>query len=169
MATGIFLGGSGLALMAILVSVDGGYLSVLPGYLVMGLGMGLSMTPLHRGHHLIAAARTTRCGRRPQRYRPGSLEAPSGLLCWELSWLPDTATRSARVWKTCRSEPLKPLARGLAGALSLVRGAEPYAASLLRSAREAFVSGWRQAMGAGVIVMAAVLVYVLVRGPKRNN
>ena len=45
MATGIFLGGAGLALMAILVSVDGGYLSVLPGYVVMGLGMGLAMTP----------------------------------------------------------------------------------------------------------------------------
>jgi EmrB/QacA subfamily drug resistance transporter len=45
MAAGIFLGGAGLALMAILVSVDGGYLSVLPGYVLMGLGMGLAMTP----------------------------------------------------------------------------------------------------------------------------
>jgi EmrB/QacA subfamily drug resistance transporter len=45
MAIGIFLGGAGLALMTIFVSVDGGYLSVLPGYVVMGLGMGLSMTP----------------------------------------------------------------------------------------------------------------------------
>jgi len=45
MATGVFLGGAGLALMAILVSVDGGYPSVLPGYVVMGLGMGLAMTP----------------------------------------------------------------------------------------------------------------------------
>ncbi len=45
MASGIFLGGAGLALMAAFVSVDGGYLSVLPGMLAMGLGMGLSMTP----------------------------------------------------------------------------------------------------------------------------
>jgi hypothetical protein len=42
MASGIFLGGAGLALMAAFVSVDGGYLSVLPGMLAMGLGMGLS-------------------------------------------------------------------------------------------------------------------------------
>ncbi|GAA0484498.1 MFS transporter [Paractinoplanes deccanensis] len=45
MALGILAGGAGLALMALLVSVDGGYRSVLPGMLAMGLGMGLSMTP----------------------------------------------------------------------------------------------------------------------------
>jgi hypothetical protein len=45
MATWMFLGGTGLALMAILVSVDGGYFSILPGYVVMGIGMGLAMTP----------------------------------------------------------------------------------------------------------------------------
>ena len=39
MASGIFLGGAGLALMAAFVSAGGGYLSVLPGMLPMGLGM----------------------------------------------------------------------------------------------------------------------------------
>lgn len=34
-----------MALMALFVSVGGGYLSVLPGLLAMGVGMGLSMTP----------------------------------------------------------------------------------------------------------------------------
>jgi MFS family permease len=45
MATGILLGGAGLALMASIVSVNGGYLSVLPGMLAMGVGVGLAMTP----------------------------------------------------------------------------------------------------------------------------
>lgn len=45
MTTGIALGGTGLALMAVFVSADGGYLSVLPGMLAMGTGMGLAMTP----------------------------------------------------------------------------------------------------------------------------
>ncbi|MFD3598367.1 MFS transporter, partial [Streptomyces sp. NPDC058656] len=45
MATGILLAGAGLALMAAVVSVEGGYPSVLPGMLAMGVGMGLSMTP----------------------------------------------------------------------------------------------------------------------------
>ncbi len=35
----------GLALVALLGSADGGYLPVLPGILVLGLGMGLSMSP----------------------------------------------------------------------------------------------------------------------------
>lgn len=45
MAAGIALAGLGLVLMALFVSVKGGYLSILPGLLAMGLGMGLSMTP----------------------------------------------------------------------------------------------------------------------------
>ncbi|MET7401784.1 MFS transporter [Dactylosporangium sp. NPDC005572] len=44
-ATGILLSGAGLASMAALVSVDGGYRTILPGMLAMGLGMGLTMTP----------------------------------------------------------------------------------------------------------------------------
>lgn len=44
-ASGVLLGGAGLALMAMLVSVDGGYLSVLPGMITMGIGMGLAMAP----------------------------------------------------------------------------------------------------------------------------
>src|SRR4051794_17825056 len=45
MAVGIALAATGLALMALFVSVDGGYPSILPGLLAMGVGMGLSMTP----------------------------------------------------------------------------------------------------------------------------
>jgi Na+/melibiose symporter-like transporter len=45
MSVGIALSGVSLALMALFVSVDGGYLSILPGIVVMGIGMGLSMVP----------------------------------------------------------------------------------------------------------------------------
>lgn len=45
MAAGVALGGIGLVLLALRVSVDGGYPSVLPGMVAMGFGMGLSMTP----------------------------------------------------------------------------------------------------------------------------
>jgi predicted MFS family arabinose efflux permease len=43
-AGSLFVGG-GLAFIALFGSVDGGYLSVLPGLLLVGVGMGLSMTP----------------------------------------------------------------------------------------------------------------------------
>ncbi|ASO21654.1 EmrB/QacA subfamily drug resistance transporter [Actinoalloteichus hoggarensis] len=45
MTTGVLLAGVGLALLATLVSVDGGYPAVLPGMIAMGVGMGLSMPP----------------------------------------------------------------------------------------------------------------------------
>jgi predicted MFS family arabinose efflux permease len=46
----MFVGGSlfisgGLATMAAMASIDGGYLSVLPGMLIMAIGVGLIMTP----------------------------------------------------------------------------------------------------------------------------
>ena len=43
--TGTALFGVGLAMMAMMASVDGGYLSILPGLLVLAAGMGLAMTP----------------------------------------------------------------------------------------------------------------------------
>ncbi|MDO8189238.1 MFS transporter [Conexibacter sp. JD483] len=45
MTAGVGVAAAGLALMAALVSVDGGYLSVLPGMVAIGLGMGLTMPP----------------------------------------------------------------------------------------------------------------------------
>ncbi|GAA4681955.1 MFS transporter [Gordonia humi] len=45
MVTGLAVATAGLALLAALVSVDGGYVRVLPGLAAMGLGAGLAMTP----------------------------------------------------------------------------------------------------------------------------
>lgn len=42
---GLITFATGLALLAMNASVDGGYFSILPGLMVLGLGMGLSMTP----------------------------------------------------------------------------------------------------------------------------
>ncbi len=55
MSVGIVLGGSGLALMAVLVSAEGGYLAVLPGMLAMGLGKGAVDDSFDRGDHQRAA------------------------------------------------------------------------------------------------------------------
>ncbi|MGH2927063.1 MAG: MFS transporter, partial [Solirubrobacteraceae bacterium] len=43
MLTGVAIAGAGLALMAALVSVPGGYLGALPGMLLIGLGVGVTM------------------------------------------------------------------------------------------------------------------------------
>jgi len=168
MATGIFLGLAGLALMAILVSVDGGYLSVLPGYVVMGLGMGLSMTPsteaitssLPRERQGVASALNDIA----REFGSGLGIALLGAVLSagygnaidsRLEGVPAGAADTAR--------------KGIASALAIANEAQPYSKALFRSARESFVHGWQEAMWAGVIVMTIVLVFVLVRGPERTS
>lgn len=167
MASGILLGGAGLALMAAFVSVEGGYLSVLPGMLAMGLGMGLSMTPsteaittaLPRERQGVASALndvTREFGTAlgvallgavlsaglPRRHR---LPAPRG-------------TRRGRRPgpQRCRQRP------------GGRRERRARADTLVRAAQQSFVDGWQEAMWAGFTVMAVLFVYVLVRGPERR-
>jgi EmrB/QacA subfamily drug resistance transporter len=160
MAAGIALGGIGLALMAVLVSVDGGYRSVLPGMIAMGLGMGLSMTPsteaitasLPRERQGVASALndvTRELGTALGVALLGAvLTAGYGsAIGARLEGVPAAAAAEAR--------------QGIASALT-VEGQE----ALVRAAQESFVLGWRQAMWTGVVVMALLLVFVLLRGPR---
>ncbi|RIJ69738.1 MFS transporter [Nakamurella silvestris] len=166
MASGIFLGGAGLALMAVLVSVDGGYLSVLPGMVAMGLGMGLSMTPsteaitgsLPRESQGVASALndvTREFGTALGVALLGAVLTAGyrSAIDSRLDGVPDTAAAAAR--------------EGIANALAVPDETAGGAASLARAARESFVDGWQQAMWAGVAVMAVLWVYVLARGPRR--
>lgn len=54
---------------------------------------------------------------------------------------------------------------GLANAVEAAGGAGSRSRALIRAARESFVDGRRQAMGAGGVVMAVLLLCILVRGP----
>jgi MFS family permease len=157
MAAGIFLGGVGLALMAGFVSVEGGYLSVLPGMLAMGLGMGLTMTPsteaitaaLPRERQGVASALndvTREFGTALGVALLGAVLSAGyrGAIDSRLDGLPAEAAGPAR--------------EGIATAL----GTGSPSPALVRAAQESFVDGWRQAMLAGVVVMAVLLTYVLV-------
>jgi MFS family permease len=168
MAAGILLGGTGLALMAILVSVDDGYLSVLPGYVVLGLGMGLSMTPsteaitsaLPRDQQGVASALNDVAREFGSALGVALLGAVfasgySSAINSHLEGIPVDAAYAAR--------------KGIANARAISNESHPYSKALFRSAQESFVHGWQQAMWAGVIVMMIVLVYVLVRGPERAS
>ncbi|OWY63032.1 MFS transporter [cyanobacterium TDX16] len=168
MAAGITLGGLGLALMATLVSVDGGYGSVLPGMLAMGFGMGLSMTPsteaitssLPRDRQGVASALndvTRELGTALGVALLGALLAAGyrDAIGDRLDGIPDRVAEAAR--------------EGIAGALASADEAGPRSGSLIRAAQESFVDGWQQAMWVGVGVMGALLVYVLLRGPVRTS
>jgi EmrB/QacA subfamily drug resistance transporter len=166
MATGILLGGAGLALMATLVSVDGGYLAVLPGMLAMGLGMGLSMTPsteaitgaLPRERQGVASALndvTREFGTALGVALLGAVLSAGyrSSIDSRLGGVPADVAGTAR--------------EGVANAVAVAGGAGPRAEALVRAAQESFVDGWQQAMWAGAAVMAVLFVYVLARGPQR--
>lgn len=166
MATGILLAGAGLALMAVFVSVDGGCLSVLPGMLAMGTGMGLSMMPsteaitgaLPRERQGVASALndvTREFGTALGVALPGALLSSGyhSAIDSRLDGVPREAADTAR--------------EGVANAIGAADGTGAHAQALIRAAKESFVDGWQQAMWAGVAVMAVLLLYILARGPRR--
>ncbi|RII17682.1 Antiseptic resistance protein [Streptomyces sp. YIM 130001] len=165
MATGIALAGTGLALMALFVSVDGGYPTVLPGMLAMGVGMGLSMTPsteaitgsLPRAKQGVASALndvTREFGTALGVAMLGALLAAGyrSAIDDRLHGIPEGAADTAR--------------EGIANAVEVADGTGSHAQDLVHAAQQSFVDGWQQAMWAGVAVMGALFLYVAFRGPK---
>jgi len=165
MAAGIAIGAIGIALMAGLVSVDGGYLSVLPGMIALGVGMGLSMAPsteaitssLPRDQQGVASALndvTRELGASLGVALLGGVFVVgySRAIASRVGGLPVEAAQSA--------------GRGIADALAIASQGKPYSHALYRAAQEAFVLGWQQSMWAGVVAMTVLFAFVLARGPE---
>jgi EmrB/QacA subfamily drug resistance transporter len=164
MAAGVALAALGLVLTALFVSVDGGYLSVLAGLLAMGLGMGLAMTPsteaitasLPAAKQGVASALndvTRELGTALGVAMLGALLTAGyrSAIDDRLDGIPRTAATTAR--------------EGIANAVEAAPGAGPRSQDLIRAAQQSFVDGWQQAMWVGAAVMAALFVYVALRGP----
>jgi hypothetical protein len=167
MAAGILLGGGAVALMATLVSVDGGYLVILPGMLAMGLGMGLTQTPsteaitsaLPRERQGVASALndvTREFGTALGVALLGAVLTAGyrNAINARLDMIPAGTAETAR--------------EGIANAIDTAGGAGTQASALIRAAQESFVDGWQQAMWAGVAVMTILFLYVVARGPQRT-
>ncbi|MGW2625416.1 MFS transporter [Micromonospora taraxaci] len=167
MAAGILLGGAGLALMATLVSVNGGYLAILPGMLAMGLGMGLTQTPsteaitsaLPRERQGVASA-----------LNDVTREFGTALGVALLGAVLTAGYRNAINGRldTIPGDTADTAREGIANAIATADTAGTRAPALIRAAQESFVDGWQQAMWAGVAVMTILFVYVLARGPRRT-
>ncbi|MDR7276393.1 MFS transporter [Catenuloplanes atrovinosus] len=160
MLAGVVVGGAGLASMALAVSADRGYPSILFGMIAMGVGMGLAMTPsteaittaLPRDRQGVASALndvTRELGTALGVALLGTVLSAGyrDAIDARLTGLPPETAETARL--------------GVANAVAT--GAGP---ALVRAAEEAFIAGWRQAMWVGVAVMAALFVFVLLRGPR---
>lgn len=167
MTTGVVLAGVGLVFMGLFVSVEGGYLSILPGLVAMGLGMGLSMTPsteavtgsLPRDKQGVGSALndiTREFGTALGVALLGALLSAGyrGSIDGKLSGVPQEAADVAR--------------EGVANAVEVAGSTGSHATQIVQAARESFVDGWQQAMWVGAAVMVVLSVYVAVRGPKNR-
>lgn len=165
MAAGVALATAGLAAMAGLVSVEGGYLSVLPGMLVIGVGVGLTMPPA-------TEAITSALPRRSQ-----GVASALNDVTRELGTALGVALLGAVLTAGYRGSIVERLdgvpqgvagaaEEGIASALQAAGQAGPQAGAVVRAAQEAFVDGWQQAMWTGVVAMVVLLAALLLRGPR---
>ncbi|KUL58488.1 MFS transporter [Streptomyces sp. NRRL S-1521] len=168
MTVGVAVATLGLALMALFVSVDGGYLSILTGMLAMGIGMGLSMTPsteaitssLPRSEQGVASALndvTREFGTALGVAMLGALLATGyrSAIDTKLDGVPTDAADTAR--------------EGIANAIEVAPTTGSHAPHLIHAAQQSFVDGWQQAMWIGTAVMGVLLVYIALHGPKRTS
>ncbi len=163
--TGVAIFAAGLALFALMVSATGGYLSVLPGLLVLAVGIGLCMSPS-----------TTVITESLPADKQGVASALNDTVR-ELGGAVGIALLGSLLSAGYRSSVSKStgdLAPGLAHRVEEGIGSA-YAASgdlgkhadtILQAAREALVDGWRLSMWVGVALAVLVLGYLVARGPR---
>lgn len=168
LATGVLLGGAGLALIALLVSAPGGYLSVLPGMVVMGVGMGLSMAPATEA---ITSSLPANKQGVASALNDVTREFGTALGVALLGAVFSTGYSAAIMPQLAGVPPelAAQAARGIATALKLAGEGGIHAETLHQSAKQAFVLGWVQAMWAGVVVMGLLFAFVTIRGPKTTT
>lgn len=161
MATGLAVFTGGLVMMASFASVERGYSAILPGLLLIGLGMGLAMTPateaiteslpLEKQGVASAINDTTReLGASVGVALLGSILSASyrGTVRSKLSTFPANVSRAA--------------GDGLASAYGVAANAGKDAPRIIDAAQHAFVDAWVTSMwfGAGLIGLGVVYVGV---------
>ncbi len=172
MLTGIGIAIVGLATLALTASPDGGYLAVLPGLLVIGLGMGTTMTP---STEAITAT------------LPAEKQGVASALndtSRELGGAIGVALLGAMV-SSGYVDSVAEFASDLGGELGAVVGEDYYAAlavagdtassdpqlavDIIDAAQTAWVDGWTTSMWVGIAMSAVAFTYVLFGGPRRPS
>ncbi len=171
MMAGIAIAISGLVALAVAASPDGGYLAILPGLMLIGLGMGTTMTPATEA---ITAT------------LPADKQGVASALndtSREMGGAVGVALLGSIV-SSGYTDNVASFASQLPGELGAVVGADYYAAlgaaeqlaeqnpqqagSVIAAAQQAWVDGWVSSMWVGVAIIAASFVYLAVAGPKRS-
>ncbi len=171
MLTGVTLFASGLALLALRASVEGGYLSVLPGLMIVGFGMGLTMTPattaitetlpLEKQGVASALNDTSReIGGAVGMALLGSVLSAAfrTKMTDSLSGLPEQAVDAA-------GEGIAN-AYGVAAQMSQ-NGMSDASLRIIDAAKHSFVAAWTNSMWVGVVLSTVAVGVLAVFGPRR--
>lgn len=161
---GIFAGG--LATMALRASVEGGYWSVLPGLIIIGLGMGLTMTPATQAiTETLPADKQGVASALNDTARELGGAVGIALLGSVLTAGYQSAIGPAL--DGIPAELAEPASEGIGAAFGVAAQAGTHGPMIIDAAQHAFVDGWVQSMWLGVGMAAVALVYLIVRGPAR--
>jgi EmrB/QacA subfamily drug resistance transporter len=165
MLTGVSVFALGLVIMALTASVERGYWSVLPGLLLIGIGMGLTMTPstevitetLPEDKQGVASAindTSRELGGAVGVALLGSVLSAGyrSAIEPELTAVPQDLAESA--------------AEGIGSAFVAAADAGSSAPVIIEAAKQAFIEGWVGSMWLGVGMAMVALVFLIVRGPK---
>lgn len=163
MLTGVSVFASGLMIMALTASVERGYWSVLPGLLLIGIGMGLTMTPstevitetLPQDKQGVASA-----------INDTSRELGGAIGVALLGSVLSAGYRSAIEpnLTTVPGDLARSAAEGIGSAFGAAANAGDSAPVIIEAAKRAFVDGWVRSMWLGVAMAAFAMVFLIVRG-----
>lgn len=162
----------GLSTLALMASATGGYLAILPGLMVLGLGIGLSMTP---STEAITAT------------LPADKQGVASALndtSRELGGAVGVALLGSILTSGYASR-IAEFAAGLPAQLAAVVGEDYFLAlgaagqlapedpglaqSIVAAAQDAYVASWSASMWVGVAVLAIAFTYVAVLGPRATT
>ncbi len=167
LTSGSLLIAAGLVMLGIFSTADGGYLTVLPGLLTLGLGVGLSMSPgttaitasLPQEHQGVASALND------------TVREFGGALGVALIGSLLSAGYSSHIGAATTGLPADAAAsvkEGIGGAFATAPRLGARGPAVLDAARHAFVDGWRLSMwvAAGLLLAAAAFSAIWI--PRRD-
>jgi fucose permease len=165
LVTGALAMATGLVVFAVLADPEGGYLTVLPGTLILGAGVGLTMSPS-------TAAITSSLPEEKQGVASSlndTVREMGGAVGIALIGSVLNAAYRTDVEPATTGLPPEiahPVTEGIGGALAAAGQMGPNGAALIDAARHSFVDAMTPALllAAGVCAVAALLTAV--RGPK---
>jgi EmrB/QacA subfamily drug resistance transporter len=165
LVTGMLAMACGLVVFALLADPDGGYLTVLPGTLILGVGVGLTMSPS-------TAAITSSLPEEKQGVASSlndTVREMGGAVGIALIGSVLSSAYQSNVEPATSGFPpevAEPVAEGIGGALAVAERLGPAGVDVVEAARQAFVDGMVPALLLAAALSAAAAVFTLLRGPK---